>query len=65
VNVARGVLPNFYILRGESLRDDNIKLYKPGICMAMQKRVWIIAFLFKEFLSFFKRSIPGGVSFIN
>jgi hypothetical protein len=33
--------------------------------MAMQKKAWIIAFLFKEFLSFFKRSILGGVSFTN
>jgi IS4 transposase len=65
VNVARGVLFNLNILRGKSIKDDNIKLYKSGTCMAMQKKVWIIAFLFKEFLSFLKRSIPGGVSFIN
>jgi len=33
--------------------------------MAMQKKTWMITFLFKEFLSFFKRSIPSGVSFTN
>ncbi len=55
VNVARDVLPGFYIFKGESLRDDYIKLCKSGTCMAMHKRAWIIDFLFKEFLSFFKR----------
>jgi hypothetical protein len=29
----------------------------------MQERAWMIFFLFKEFLSFFKKFIWGGVSF--
>jgi hypothetical protein len=33
--------------------------------MAMPKKAWMTTFLFKEFLSFFKRSILGGVSFTN
>jgi hypothetical protein len=33
--------------------------------MAMQSKAWMTNFLFKEFLSFFKRSIPGGISLIN
>jgi hypothetical protein len=33
--------------------------------MAMQKRNWMTSFLFKEFLTFFKKSILGGVSLTN
>jgi len=33
--------------------------------MAMQKRAWMIFFLFKESLIFFKKSIIGGVSCTN
>jgi hypothetical protein len=29
----------------------------------MQKKTWMISFLFKEFLFFFKKSIWGRVSF--
>jgi hypothetical protein len=53
VNVARGVLPSFYIFRSEKLEDDYIKFCKPNICMVMQKRAWMIASLFKEFLFLF------------
>ncbi len=38
INVVGGVLLCFYILRGERLWDDYIKLCKPGTCMAMQKK---------------------------
>jgi hypothetical protein len=65
INVVKIVMPSFYIFRGERLRDDYIKFYKLGACMAMQKRTWMTAFLFKKFLSIFKRSILGGVSFTN
>jgi hypothetical protein len=37
INATKGVLLGFYIFRGEKLRDDCIRLYKLGICMAMQK----------------------------
>jgi hypothetical protein len=33
--------------------------------MAMQKRVWMVSFLFKEFLAIFKKYVPSGMSFIN
>jgi hypothetical protein len=33
--------------------------------MAMQPKAWITPFIFKYFLSFFKRSIPGGIYFTN
>jgi hypothetical protein len=63
--VTKGVLPRFYIFRSERQQDDYIKLCKPKICMAMQKKVWMIFFLFKEFLIFFKKNVPSGVSFTN
>jgi IS4 transposase len=52
INVVGGVLLGFYIFRGEKLRDDYIRLYKLGTCMAMYKKTWMIIFLFKEFLLF-------------
>jgi hypothetical protein len=33
--------------------------------MVMQKKVRMNFFLFKEFLAFFKKSIPNGMSFTN
>jgi hypothetical protein len=33
--------------------------------MAMQSKAWMTTFLFKEFLSFFKRSILSGISITN
>jgi hypothetical protein len=33
--------------------------------MAMQSKAWMTTFLFKEFLSFFKSSILGGISRSN
>jgi hypothetical protein len=65
INDDRGVLPNFYIFIGERLMDDYISLCKLGACMAMWKRTWMIPFLFKEFLSFFNKLVPSGVSFSN
>jgi hypothetical protein len=65
-NVAtKGVLPRFYIFKSERLHDDYIKLCKPKICMAMQKKVWMIFFLFKEFLTLFKKNVSSVVSFTN
>ncbi len=52
VNAIESVLPSFYIFKGERLRDDYIKLYKLNTCMAMQKKAWMIIFLFKEFFIF-------------
>jgi hypothetical protein len=65
-NVAKGILLGFYIFKGEKLRDDHIRLCKPNTYMAMQKKeTWMIISLFKEFLSFFNKSILGGMSFSN
>jgi len=30
--------------------------------MVVQTKAWMTSFLFKEFLSFFKRSVLGGIS---
>ncbi len=65
INVTKGVLLGFYIFRGERLKDDYIRFCKPGTCMAMQKKTWMTTFLFKEFLYFFNKSIPSGISFSN
>jgi hypothetical protein len=65
VNVARTTLPRFYIFRREKIRDDYIQLYKPRTCMAMHSKAWMTTFLFKKFLSFFKRFIPNGISITN
>jgi len=65
VDVVGGVLLGFYIFKGERLRDDFIKLYKPWTCMVMQKRAWMTSFLFKEILTFFKKSVPSGMTFVS
>jgi hypothetical protein len=65
INAVGGILLSFYIFKGERLRDDYKRLYKLGTCMAMQKRTWMITFLFKEFLSFFNKLVPSGVSLNN
>jgi hypothetical protein len=65
VNVTRTTLPRFYIFRGERICDDYIQLYKLGTCMAIQSKAWMTTFLFKEFLFFFKRFIPSGISITN
>jgi hypothetical protein len=33
--------------------------------MAMQSKAWMTTFFFKEFMSFFKRSIPSKISITN
>jgi hypothetical protein len=33
--------------------------------MAMQSKAWMTTFLFKEFMFFFKRSIPSKISITN
>ncbi len=62
VNVIGTTLPGFYIFRGERIYDDYIQLCKLRICMVMQSKAWMTTSLFKEFLSFFKRSILSGIS---
>ncbi len=65
VNVTGDILLRFYIFKGEWLRNDYIQFCKPRTYMAIQKKAWMISFLFKEFLFFSKRSIPRGISFTN
>jgi len=50
---------------GEWIKDDYIKLCKVGICMAMQTKAWMTFFLFKEFLSFFRKLVPNEISQSN
>ncbi len=66
VNDRKGVLLRFYIFKGERLRDDYIKFYKPSTCMATQKKkTWMIIFLFKKIMSFFNKLVLGGMSLGN
>jgi hypothetical protein len=65
VNATRTTLPRFYIFKGNRIHDDYIQLYKPGIYMVMQSKAQMTTFLFKEFLSFLKKSIPSGISLTN
>jgi len=48
-----GVLPGFYIFKSEKLKDDYIKFYKPGTCMAMKKKKqkWLPSYLRNFYLS--------------
>ncbi len=55
VNVAWGSLLGFYIFKSERITNDYIRHHKLGTCMEMQAKAWMMTFLFKEFLSFFKR----------
>jgi hypothetical protein len=65
VNVVGTSLLGFYIFKRKRICDDYIQLCELGTYMAMQSKAWVITFLFKEFLSFFKRSIPSGISITN
>jgi len=58
-------LPWLYIFKGVGICDDYIQLYKPKTYMAMQSKAWMTTSFFKEFLSFFKRSIRSGISLTN
>ncbi len=62
INATWRLILRFYIFQGERIRDDYFKHCKFGTCMVVQTKAWIISFLLKEFLSFFKRSIPSGIS---
>ncbi len=65
VNVARTVLLRFYIFWRKRMCNDYIKQCKSKTFMAMQTKAWMMVFLFKEFLSFFKRLVLGGISQTN
>jgi hypothetical protein len=65
INVVGITLLRFYIFRGERIHDNYIQLCKPRTCMAMQSKAWMATFLFKEFLFFFKRSVPSGIPLLN
>jgi hypothetical protein len=62
MNAIEGLILRFYIFQGERIKDDYIKHCKFGTCMGVQTKAWMTSFLFKEFLSLFKRSILGGSS---
>jgi len=65
VNATINYLPGFYIFKGGRIKDDYIKLCKVSTCMAMQTKTWMTFFLFKEFLSFFKKLVHGEIFHSN
>jgi len=65
MNATWDILLRFYIFKGERLQDDYIQLCKPGTYMAMQNKASMTSFIFKEFLSFSKRSISGRILLTN
>jgi hypothetical protein len=65
MNATGKSLPSFYIFRGKWIRDDYIQHCRRRTCMAMQRKAWMTSFLFKEFLSFFKRLVLDGIFQFN
>jgi hypothetical protein len=63
IHATRRCLTCFYIFRGDKVKNDYIKHYKKrNMHGNLQRKAWMItSFLFKKFLSFFKRSILGGI----
>jgi len=57
-----GLPAKFLCFRGEWFKNDYIKGCKTKTCMVMQNRAWMTTFLFKEFLSFFNKLVPSGIS---
>jgi hypothetical protein len=61
VNATWGSIPGFYIFQGEIIRGDYIVHCKSETCMVVHTKTWMTSFLFKEFLSFFKKLVPNGI----
>jgi hypothetical protein len=62
INVVGKFLPGFYNFKGERLRNNYMKFWKLGTCMAMHTKAWMISFLFKKFLSLFSMYVLSGIS---
>jgi hypothetical protein len=43
------------------MKEDYIKLCKPRTCMVMQNNAWMIVYFFKQWFSFFYKSIPKEI----
>jgi hypothetical protein len=61
VNATRKALPRLYTFQKYWLPEYYIKLCKARSCMVMQTKAWMTSFLFKEWLSFFKKLVPCGI----
>ncbi len=57
-----GYLLSFYIFRGEWIGQDYIKQSKAKTCIMIQTNALMTFFLFKEFMSLFKRLNLNGIS---
>jgi hypothetical protein len=58
-------LAKFLLFKSGQIKNDYIKGCKIRTCMAMQNKAWMTTFLFKEFLSFFKKIVLNGISQFN
>ncbi len=59
VNVVGVVLLAFYIFKGSRMKKDYIKLCTPRSCMAMQKKIWMIAYFSTNCLLSFANLYQG------
>ena len=53
ININGGCLPNFYILKGTYLLEDYVVCYKEGVVMDMQLNVWMMRWLFENWIPHF------------
>jgi len=65
MNATGGSILGFYIFQGERIRGDYIIHCKSKTCMVVHTKTWMTSFSFKEFLSFFKKLVLGGISLNN
>ncbi len=55
LNATMGYLLSFYIFKGEWIRQNYIKQCKAKTCIMLQTNALMTFFLFKKFMSLFKR----------
>ena len=60
VNVARGHIPNFYILKGIYFREDYITNCEEVAVMGMQPNAWMTRWLFESWISHFIECLKKG-----
>jgi hypothetical protein len=65
LNATEGFLLGFYIFGGRKVAQQLHTTMQSKTCMTIHRKAWMTYFLFKIILSFFKRSILGGIFIIN
>ena len=62
INVGRGSIPNFYILKGTYFLQDYIAGCEKGAIMGMQPNTWMIRWLFESWILHFIECLKRGPS---